>query len=230
MASETEIAAVVGKFHDQVSVCNQKSVSVAQVVSSPNSVDLEAVKQLTSEVSQSFEELKTHFDAVKGLKMKGLLKECQPLFSAAESNVASQLSSLSSLIVSKFSPVAPAFPAQSVPQLDPHASLVSALQSIVDNSRFPLSEPAVFNGDPLQYAKWKSAFESFVDRPGIRPAERMHCLEKYTGGSAREAIEGFLTVYSDDSYKDARELLDKRFGDRFVTTFAFRDKLELGSS
>ena len=227
MASETEIAAVVGKFHDQVSVCNQKSVSVAQVVSSPNSVDLEAVKQLTSEVSQSFEELKTHFDAVKGLKMKGLLKECQPLFSAAESNVASQLSSLSSLIVSKFSPVAPAFPAQSVPQLDPHASLVSALQSIVDNSRFPLSEPAVFSGDPLQYAKWKSAFESFVDRPGIRPAERMHCLEKYTGGSAREAIEGFLTVYSDDSYRNAKELLDKRFGDRFVTTFAFRDKLEL---
>ena len=135
MASETEIAAVVGKFHDQVSVCTQKSVSVAQVVSSPNSVDLEAVKQLTSEVSQSFEELKTHFDAVKGLKMKGLLKECQPLFSAAESNVASQLSSLSSLIVSKFSPVAPAFSAQSVPQLDPHASLVSALQSIVDNSK-----------------------------------------------------------------------------------------------
>ena len=40
MASETEIAAVAGKFHDQVSVGNQKSVSVAQVVSSPNSVDL----------------------------------------------------------------------------------------------------------------------------------------------------------------------------------------------
>ena len=33
-------------------------------------------------------------------------------------------------------------------------------------------------------------------------------------------------VFSNDSYRAARKMLDTRFGDTFVVTFAFREKLE----
>ena len=104
--------------------------------------------------------------------------------------------------------------------------IVETLKNLVQTSRMPLSEPSVFKGDPLEYAVWQSELASFIDRDGIEPAEKIHCLKKYTSGPARECIEGFLSVFSNDSYRAARKMLDTRFGDKFVVTFAFREKLE----
>ena len=103
---------------------------------------------------------------------------------------------------------------------------IQTLKNLVISSRRPLSEPSVFNGDPLEYAVWKSEFNSFVEEHSINAAEKIHSLKKYTSGRARECIEGYLCVFSDASYTEARDMLDKRFGDRFVVTFAFREKLE----
>ena len=90
----------------------------------------------------------------------------------------------------------------------------------------PLSEPSVFKGNPLEYALWRNEINSFVDRDGVSAPERIHCLKKYTSGCARECIDGYLSVFTTDSYNAARNMLDSRFGNRFVVTFAFRDKLE----
>ena len=35
-----------------------------------------------------------------------------------------------------------------------------------------------------------------------------------------------IYLFTTDSYNAARNMLDSRFGNRFVVTFAFRDKLE----
>ena len=109
---------------------------------------------------------------------------------------------------------------------DPEDQFLKTLQNLVVSSRRPMSEPSVFNGDPLEYAVWKSEFNSFVDEHSVNAAEKIHSLKKYTSGRARECIEGYLCVFSDASYKEARRMLDSRFGDRFVVTFAFREKLE----
>ena len=90
----------------------------------------------------------------------------------------------------------------------------------------PLSEPSVFKGDPLDYASWRNEINSFVDRDGVSAAEKIHCLKRYTAGPARECIEGYLAVLTNDSYLAARNMLDTRFGNRFLVTFALRDKLE----
>ena len=107
-----------------------------------------------------------------------------------------------------------------------NSQIVETLKNLVQTSRMPLSEPSVFKGDPLEYAVWKSELASFIDRDGVEPAEKIHCLKKYTSGPARECIEGFLSVFSNESYRAARKMLDTRFGDKFVVTFAFREKLE----
>ena len=104
--------------------------------------------------------------------------------------------------------------------------VLEALKHLVQSSRMPLSEPTVFSGDPLDYALWRNEINAFVDRDTVSAAEKIHCLKKYTAGPARECIDGYLAVFTNDSYLAARNMLDTRFGNRFVVTFAFRDKLE----
>ena len=55
----------------------------------------------------------------------------------------------------------------------------------------------MFSGGPLDYASWKSAFETLIEQnqKQIPPAERIHYLKRYLGGKARESIEGFF-LYS----------------------------------
>ena len=107
-----------------------------------------------------------------------------------------------------------------------NSQIVETLKNLVQTSRMPLSEPSAFKGDPLEYAVWQSELASFIDRDGVEPAEKIHCLKKYTSGPARECIEGFLSVFSNDSYRAARRMLDTRFGDIFFVTFASREKLK----
>ena len=131
-----------------------------------------------------------------------------------------------SLITSLMSKVVASSTRKSKFASDGEDQFLQTLKNLVVSSRRPLSKPSVFSGDPLEYAVWKSEFNSFVDEHSVNAAEKIHSLKKYTSGRARECIEGYLCVFSDASYKEARRMLDSRFGDRFVVTFAFREKLE----
>lgn len=93
-------------------------------------------------------------------------------------------------------------------------------------SRLPPPEPGVFSGDPLQYASWKSAFETLIEKKRIDPSEKIHYLKRYLGGRARECVEGYFLLSSDEAYIEAKQKLEKRFGDPFVLGRAFSNKLE----
>jgi hypothetical protein len=93
-------------------------------------------------------------------------------------------------------------------------------------NRIPVPEPPLFSGNPMEYASWKSAFETLIEQKHIPPAERIHYLKRYLGGKARECIEGYFLYTSESSFADAKALLDKRFGNPYVLSSAFLDKLE----
>ena len=93
-------------------------------------------------------------------------------------------------------------------------------------SRIPVPEPPVFSGDPLDYASWKSAFETLIEQKQIPPAERIYYLKRYLGGKARECLECYFLYSSESSFAEAKELLEKIFGDPYVIQSAFRDKLK----
>ena len=93
-------------------------------------------------------------------------------------------------------------------------------------SRLPPPEPSVFSGDPLEYPSWKSAFHTLIESRAILPGERIYYLKRYLSGAAKETVEGYFLILTDDSFKEATRLLDARFGDPFVVANAFRDKLE----
>ena len=45
-------------------------------------------------------------------------------------------------------------------------------------------------------------------------------------GPAKEAVEGYFLIPTDDAYEKAKHLLEERYGDPFGVITAFRDKLD----
>ncbi len=91
-------------------------------------------------------------------------------------------------------------------------------------SRLPPPEPFEFDGNPLKFTAWKSAFSTLIDNRGIRPKEKIHYLRKYLSSEPRETIESLF--YFDDSYDQAMEILEKRYGNPFFVAEGFRTKIE----
>lgn len=104
--------------------------------------------------------------------------------------------------------------------------LTRSLAEQVSLGRLPPPEPSVFYGDPLKYPAWKASFQTLIEQRKIPQFERIHYLRKYVGDSVREVIENFLVLSTEDAYEDAKELLEKRYGDPFIIGNAFRDRLE----
>lgn len=94
-------------------------------------------------------------------------------------------------------------------------------------SRLPLAEPTIFSGDPLTFLSWIKSFETLVEKRGIPEDERLHYLRKCVEIEPKVAIEGFLLFPSGNyTFLEAKELLKRRYGNHFIVTEAFRDKLE----
>ncbi|CAG2214433.1 unnamed protein product [Mytilus edulis] len=104
--------------------------------------------------------------------------------------------------------------------------LMKSLAEQVSLSRLPPPKPSVFFGDPLKYPAWKSSFQTLIEQRKILTFERIHYLRKFVGDSVREVIENFLILSTENAYDDAKELLEKRFGDPFIISNAFRDRLD----
>ena len=105
--------------------------------------------------------------------------------------------------------------------------VVKLLAETQNQTRLPLPEPEIFTGDPLQYPIWVKAFETLIEGRAIKQSERLHFLGKYVKGEAKEVVESFLLLDSEDAYNKAKETLKKRFGDPFAVVTTCRKKLEI---
>ena len=102
-------------------------------------------------------------------------------------------------------------------QLLDSAKLLAESQN---QNRLPVPKPGVFNGNLLQYPIWIKAFETLIESRAIKPVERLHFLGKYVDGKAKELVDGFMFLDSEDAYQKAKEMLAKRFGDPFSVAAA----------
>ena len=78
----------------------------------------------------------------------------------------------------------------------------------------------------LQYPIWIIEFETLIESGAIKPNKRPHFLGKYVTGNAKEVVDGFLLLDSEDAYQKAKEMLVKRFGDPYAVAAAHRQKIE----
>ena len=106
------------------------------------------------------------------------------------------------------------------------ASLSEALVKSLALSRLPVPEPSIFEGDPLKYNEWQAAFNSLIEEKHISEQDKIYYLKKYVAGPAKEAVSGYLLLKSDNAFQKAKNVLERRFGDPFVISEAFRNKLD----
>ena len=104
--------------------------------------------------------------------------------------------------------------------------LFKLLADQMNLGRLPAPEPNIFSGDPLQHPMWNAASEILIAKKSVPPEERIYYLKKYLSSEAKEAIEGYFLISSAGAYEEAKQLIQKRYGDNFVIGNAFRRRLE----
>lgn len=111
-------------------------------------------------------------------------------------------------------------------QTEEHA-LLYRLADLLTNKqeRLPKMEPDVFSGDLMQFPSWLNSFEALIERNTGVASDRLFFLGKYTAGDARACIHGYLTLYTDDAYAQAKSILLARYGDKVKVAQAYKKKL-----
>lgn len=106
------------------------------------------------------------------------------------------------------------------------SGLKEAMVDAVYASHVKIIEPAIFDGNPLKYTVWKLQFQSLIESPQIKKSDRLSILTKYLKEKALSVVQHLLYVKDDSSFDRAMSLLDRRFGDSYKISEAFRSKLE----
>ena len=83
----------------------------------------------------------------------------------------------------------------------------------------------MFYGDAMEFPAFMTAFESLIESKIEDSCERLYFLGQYTSGKAKEVINGCLQRKSEGSYKEAKGLLKRQFGDPFKIANAHITKL-----
>ena len=92
----------------------------------------------------------------------------------------------------------------------------------------PKLELSVYDGDPLQYHAFITAFDESVDKMASSSVAKLTRLAAYTTGAAHQAIKSTLMMSGQGGYAKAREILHRRFGDEQVICQAVMKSLKTG--
>lgn len=92
---------------------------------------------------------------------------------------------------------------------------------IVNTLCLPKIELPVFDGDPVQFPQFISAFDNTVHSVETSDAAKLARLLMYCSGRARRTIEACTVMPPRQGYERARQLLYERYGDRFKISEAW---------
>ena len=106
--------------------------------------------------------------------------------------------------------------------------VIEAVCSQMALSRLPLTQPDVFDGrDSLQFPVWKMTFDSLINHGSMSATDKLNLLNRFVGGEAKIAIQGYLLLPPSEAFKAAYNLLLERYGDSFNIANEFRNRLKL---
>ena len=99
--------------------------------------------------------------------------------------------------------------------------LLSAIQ-------IPKVELMCFDGDPLKYWGFIRMFDNSMDKDTVDSCSKLSRLLQYTTGKAKRVIQCCAVMSPSDGYRRARQLLQERFGNSFVITETWINKVTNG--
>ena len=106
-------------------------------------------------------------------------------------------------------------------QTDPQQQqnrIVEMLAHNQNRSKLPQHRVLVFDGNPMEYRTFISAFESLVEARTFSSTDRLYYLEKFTAGDVKELVR------SRHHLPPARWPLKKKFGDEHRVASAYETK------
>jgi hypothetical protein len=89
----------------------------------------------------------------------------------------------------------------------------------------PKLEIEPFNGDPMKYHSFMATFQETVEKYCEDGGARLTRLLQYTEGQAKKAICACAVIGGNSGYKEARDILLKRFGHAHIVSEAMTAKL-----
>lgn len=88
-------------------------------------------------------------------------------------------------------------------------------------------EPDIFSGNALEFDDWECDFDSYLSSMGVEEgSEKIRYLKKYVKGAARECINGQIIIRTELSYRQARQKLTSRFGNKLDVARSMRNTLD----
>ncbi|GFS10842.1 myosin, heavy polypeptide 11, smooth muscle [Elysia marginata] len=105
-----------------------------------------------------------------------------------------------------------------------------AIRDLLMLNRSPTQDLSTFEGDPLLYSSWRSAFSLLIELQATPSNEKLLHLQKYLKGQAKEAVDGFFLLRDHKAYDQAMSVLEQGFRNSYAISQAFRTKLEMWPS
>ncbi len=104
-------------------------------------------------------------------------------------------------------------------------TLANHQQRLVEMLQAPQTDIEPFNGDPLKFHPFMKTFDNAVDATSLSDCAKLTRLGKYCTGRPHKAIESCMSMEPSVGYKEARNLLKERFGDKYNITKSWLDKI-----
>ena len=101
---------------------------------------------------------------------------------------------------------------ESMPDAKPEQS--ELMSSHLQRMSLPPNELKKFSGDVVEYRLWVGAFDARIDSKIQDDNEKLHYLDQFTSGVPNQIVRGCMFLRS-DGYKQARALLEDRYGDSY---------------
>ena len=92
----------------------------------------------------------------------------------------------------------------------------------------PQPNVPMFSGNPIDYWSFIRAFENLIEKKTTSESARLYYLVQYTTGEVQDLIKSCLTMRDEVGYREARDLLQKRYGSSYRIATAYVDKLTRG--
>ena len=99
---------------------------------------------------------------------------------------------------------------------------------VIEVLNLPKVELCSFDGDPLQYHPFMTAFGEMVDATSASDSAKLTRLVKATTGAAKRAIQSCLIIGGKVGYEKAKKTLLERFGSDIVVSQAIIGSLRDG--
>ena len=101
---------------------------------------------------------------------------------------------------------------------DPGIEYLETMRKLATATLLPKSELMTFDGDPLKYFSFIKSFENNVDKDVCDSSRQLQLLIQYCTGKAKKVIENCVLLSPSEGYKEAKKLLEERFGNVYKVT------------